>query len=258
MKRRTFLASVGVLGIGGATAGLVKNEGDVDETIEDSKRLAGGAVTVTLDDGTTIFGLTSGGFEKVSWADNGDLLVNFEDNPDMHEFAVVGPEPEKNVIATGTPDPYGGQVRVNMNYPLEQGEYTIFGAKMDISGQAWEVDRTGTVKFPVNSQLEVVEVTQADDETNADITLRNTGTAPIQALGVAFEGIPNVFAEDYMGFKNGEKPLLLPDEETVVTSSRDPFLKENGVSVPNQYNVSVISGDRESTWNATVSTESAE
>lgn len=259
MLRRAFLGSVGVAAAGG-TVGLLKNSGDVNDTVQDAKELAGGTVKVTHDDGTTEFGLLSGGFEKVSWHENGDLLINFADDPEMAEWGLVSPEPERNLLASGTPAEFGGTKRANLrgNYPLSPGEYLLIGAKLSKSDDNWmgvESERTGKVTFSVKPNIVLESAKPAENPAYAELTLKNTGTAPVPVKGAKITGVPH---DDYRYefFEEGET-FLLPSETTKVRSRKPVFATDSCPKHPDRINVSLYTADSQ-IWNQTINLQPSE
>jgi hypothetical protein len=257
MNRRTFLGGLGLLAVGSTTAGLVKNEGDIDTTISDGKHLAGGVTKMTYEDGTTEFGLLTD-FEKVSWLDHGDLEIHFKDDPDMMQWGLISQEPEREIIETGFPPQYGGRktVRLRDRYPLQPGTLKLIGAKYeqaDDSRFGMEADRTSTVTFPIEPEVSIVNAQPASDSERVQLTIKNTGTTPTPVKGAKITGVPT---EDnrYEIFQDGSV-FLLPNESTTVLSRR-PVLASESCTYPEQFDASLYTSDQ-LVWNQTATLSNA-
>lgn len=236
MKRRTFLGATGLLAVGGTTAGLVKNRGNVDATISDGKHLIGGWAKMTYKNGTTEFGTLSDEFSKISWAENGDLIVHFVDNHDMTKWKLLGPRPERKVIHSGDPPRHQGKRRVSLNHPLSSGSYQLVGKKLGLNTD----EVTSRVSFPIRPTVKVLRAEPDISPDQARLEVKNTGTAPVKLSGVKITETPSGGSKQRL-FERGVV-LVLPGETRKVTSREKVFVssKENScLEYPDEINVSL-------------------
>ena len=250
MNRRSFLGLIGVVATGSTGWAFYDNNGDTTATKDDLGKLASTFVTYTDRYGETQFGMLNGGYNKASWAEDGDLAITFEDEPPMMEWYLLSPDDElrgenPSVLRSGTPPTFGGTTTITLRYPLKTGEYRLTGAKIvrdDESLLGVSSERTGTVSFPVSLELDLLDIgPHPETPQQAQLKLENTGTAPFYAAGVKFsEEVPGVGDRRHEFFAEG-KTLLLPNEQATVTTRRPPFAVPNtdDAKEPNSYSVSI-------------------
>lgn len=191
------------------------------------------------------FNLSAGGYDAVEWLDDGRLRITFQDDPPMQEWYLVGPKPERKVLASGRPPNFGGTRTVALNHPVSVGEYLLTGAKIEAdpdSIMGMEAERTGTARFTVEPDLLLTAVeASGEDGYRAQVTVRNVGSAPYRVEGVKFgDSVPGTGTWNFMGFRS-EPPVLVPTNAVTLTSDEKPFYNPETESqtVPETFRVGI-------------------
>lgn len=239
-----------ILGLGGATVGYLGyalGSGEapgLPESVGSSIGNVTGAPT-TEPSGQRRFRLNRAGYEYAEWTDGGDLLINFTDQPPMDQWYLIGPEPERQVLASGQPPQFGGSETVSLEYPIQPGEYILTGATVRLDPDnvlAADSERTGNARLDVTPELALLDVSpHGDGSGRAKLTLKNVGSSPYKTTGARFSAdVPGSGTTNYEWFQDGEQ-LLIPDDGLVGVTSSRPFVVpgEGAVRVPDAYDVGV-------------------
>lgn len=198
--------------------------------------------------GTRRFDLGAGGYQYAEWTADGRLEIGFYDDPPMQEWYLVGPKPERELLASGTPPTFGGTRTVGLAYPIQPGQYLLTGAKVVANPDTFmgmEAERTGTARFSVEPDVWLAAVESAGENgMQAALTVRNVGSCPVRLEGVKFgEAVPGSGTRQFIGFVDGPRRLIPGDAVTVV-SEMWPFQNGEEVRVPESFEVGLWAAEQ--------------
>lgn len=194
------------------------------------------------------FSLSNGGYLAAEWVGGTTLEITFDDNPPMHRWYLIGPAPERRLIESGSPPRNGGTRRVDLELPIQAGEYRLTGAEVDLQPEqiGASSEQTGTASFRVTDDIRLMGVEPLGDGSGrAELTVRNTGSCPLEVAGARFSpAVPGTGTRKYAFFEDAAT-LLLPNESHTGVTTSYPFTVPNTdrVEVPDEYLVGVWAHD---------------